>query len=324
MQDTVAPSPGRKLSGWLGTVARIAATAGLMAWALKDVQWNTFREVIANADWWWWLAGLVVTFIVQAVAGIRWAELARPLGFDFPRRFFIRRFFEGMFFSLCLPSSIGGDVVKAVRIASTTPLRLLAACSVLADRLTGLSALGVLVGTSLLAREYALGAGAALAVFAGLLAAALAGFWVGLLLLDRIHATLPEGSKGRDFVARLLPYRERPSLVLVAVGWSFAVQMGGAIAVALVARAVGVSLPLTAWFSVVPLVALAMVLPISVGGFGVRENALEYLLRGYDVPSETGVAVALLWGLCTVFAGLVGGILFLLERRPPAKSSAEA
>ena len=100
--------------------------------------------------------------------------------------------------------------------------------------------------------------------------------------------------------------------------------MGGAIAVALVARAVGVSLPLTAWFSVVPLVALAMVLPISVGGFGVRENALEYLLRGYDVPSETGVAVALLWGLCTVFAGLVGGILFLLERRPPAKSSAEA
>ena len=295
-----------------------------MAWALKDVQWNTFREVIANADWWWWLAGLVVTFIVQAVAGIRWAELARPLGFDFPRRFFIRRFFEGMFFSLCLPSSIGGDVVKAVRIASTTPLRLLAACSVLADRLTGLSALGVLVGTSLVAREYALGAGAALAVFAGLLAAALAGFWVGLLLLDRIHATLPEGSKGRDFVARLLPYRERPSLVLVAVGWSFAVQMGGAIAVALVARAVGVSLPLTAWFSVVPLVALAMVLPISVGGFGVRENALEYLLRGYDVPSETGVAVALLWGLCTVFAGLVGGILFLLERRPPAKSSAEA
>jgi len=34
------------------------------------------------------------------------------------------------------------------------------------------------------------------------------------------------------------------------------------------------------------------------------------------VPAETGVAIALLWGLCTVFAGLVGGVLFLLERRP--------
>jgi len=64
------------------------------------------------------------------------------------------------------------------------------------------------------------------------------------------------------------------------------------------------------------LVALAMVLPISIGGFGVRENALEFLLRGYGVPSETGIAIALLWGLCTVLAGLVGGVLFLLERRP--------
>jgi uncharacterized membrane protein YbhN (UPF0104 family) len=316
MQDTVAPSRGRRFPGWLGAVTRVAATAGLMAWALKDVQWGRFREVIANADWWWWLAGLAVTFAVQAVAGIRWAELARPLGFDFPRRFFVRRFFEGMFFSLCLPSSIGGDVVKAVRIASTTPRRLLAACSVLADRLTGLSALGVLVGTSVVAREYSLGTTAALAVFGCLLATALAGFWIGLFLLDRIHATLPPESKGREFVARLL--------VLAAVGWSFAVQMGGAVAVALVAQAVGVSLPLSVWFSVVPLVALAMVLPISVGGFGVRENALEYLLRGHGVPSETGVAIALLWGLCTVFAGLVGGVLFLLERRPTTTSATEA
>lgn len=324
MPDAVTSSQGRRLWRRLASVARIAATAGLMAWAMKDVKWGEFREIIANADWWWWLAGLAVTFAVQAVAGIRWAALARPLGFDFPRRFFVRRFFEGMFFSLFLPSSIGGDVVKAVRIAATTPLRLLAACSILADRLTGLSALAVLVGTALVAREYALGTAAALAVFGCLLTTALAGFWIGLLLLDRIHARLPEGSRAREFVGRLLPYRERPNLVLAAVGWSFAVQMGGAVAVALVARAVGVSLPLTVWFSVVPLVALAMVLPISVGGFGVRENALEYLLREHGVSSETGVAIALLWGVCTVFAGLAGGVLSLLERRPGADASAEA
>jgi uncharacterized membrane protein YbhN (UPF0104 family) len=86
--------------------------------------------------------------------------------------------------------------------------------------------------------------------------------------------------------------------------------------VALVARAVGVIQPVGTWFTVVPLVSLLMVLPISIGGFGVRENSLEYLLRGYGVPSETGVTIALLWGLCTIIAGLVGGVLFLLERRP--------
>ena len=315
-EASVSPPARRRIPGWLGVTARIAATLGLMAWALKDVQWSRFGELLAAADWWWWLAALAVTLLVQSVAGVRWAALARPLGFDFPRSFFVRRFFEGMFFSLCLPSSIGGDVVKAMRIGKTAPLQLLAACSVVVDRLTGLAALGVLVGSAVVAREYGLGMSGAALVFGVLLLAVLAGFRIVLLLLGRIHAVLPEGSGSREFVAQLLPYRQQPGLVLCAVGWSFVVQMGGAVAVALVGRALGVNQPLIVWFSVVPLVALAMVLPISIGGFGVRENAMEYLLRGYGVAPETGVAIALLWGLCTVFAGLLGGVLFLLERRP--------
>ena len=325
MNDAPEPPPARRrIPAWLGVTARVAATVGLMAYAVRDIDWNGLGNLLAAARWSWWLAALATTLAVQVVAGIRWAALARPLGFDFPRRFFVRRFFEGMFFSLCLPSSIGGDVVKAVRIGSTTPLRLLAACSVLADRLTGLAALGVLVGTAIITRKYTLGTAAAVAVFAGLLAAAVAGFRIVLGLLDRIHAILPEGSPGRDFVARLLPYRQRPSLVLGAIGWSFVVQIGGAVAVGFVARALGVVEPLATWFTVVPLVALLMVLPISIGGFGVRENALGFLLRGYGVPYETGVAIALLWRLCTIIAGLVGGGLFLLERRPLELAAARA
>ena len=326
----VTPSspPPRRWSGWLSLLLRVAVTVGLMAWAIVGIgkgkpaegeqtedKWRLFLDLLAEAEWSWWLAALAVTLVGQVVAGMRWAALARPLGFDFPNRFFVRRFFEGMFFSLCLPSSIGGDVVKAVRIGSSTRLRLLAGCSVLADRLTGLSALAVLVGTAVIARNNSLGTPATAAVFAGLLAAVLAGFGLALAMLDRVHAALPEGS-ARDFVARLLPYRQRPSLVLLAVGWSFVVQLAGVAAVVLVARALGVVQPALVWLSVVPLVALAMVLPISLGGFGVRENTIEYLLRGYGVSPEAGVAIGLLWGMCTLLAGLVGGVLFLLERQP--------
>jgi uncharacterized membrane protein YbhN (UPF0104 family) len=335
MPDVTAPppSPPRRISGWLSLIVRVAITVGLMAWAIfggsgnktkpGEVQpgedkWTQFLEVLSEADWSWWLGALAVTLVGQVVAGMRWAALARPLGFDFPHRFFVRRFFEGMFFSLCLPSSIGGDVVKAVRIGTSTPMRLLAGCSVLADRLTGLSALGVLVGTAVIARNNALGTPATFAVFAGLLMAVLVGFWLALALLDRVHAVLPEGSAARDFVARLLPYRQRPSLVLLAVGWSFVVQLAGVAAVVLVARALGVEQPALVWLSVVPLVALAMVLPISIGGFGVRESTIEYLLLGYGVPAQAGVAIGLLWGMCTLIAGLVGGVLFLLERQPAA------
>jgi uncharacterized membrane protein YbhN (UPF0104 family) len=227
-----------------------------------------------------------------------------------------------MFFSLCLPSSIGGDVIKAYRVGDTTSRRLLAGCSVLADRLTGLSALGVLAGTALAANKYGLGLAGALGVALALLAGVLGVFWLGLQSIDRIMNLLPEAHRARAFLAQLLPYQQRPLLIMQAVGWSFVVQVGGAVVVALMARTLRVDLPLVVWFSVVPLVALLMVLPVSIGGFGMRENAMEILLGEHGVAKDQAIAVALLWGLGTILTGLVGGALFLLDRRAePAPAS---
>jgi uncharacterized membrane protein YbhN (UPF0104 family) len=143
---------------------------------------------------------------------------------------------------------------------------------------------------------------------------ALAAFLLPVAFLDRIVAVLPAPHPARAFLSQLLPYQQKPSLIAKAVAWSFVVQMGGAVAVGLSARALGIDQPLSLWFSVVPLVALAMVLPISIGGFGVRENALTFLLSEQGVASEQAVAVALLWGFSTIITGLVGGALFLLDR----------
>jgi len=322
MEDALPPAaaPRRRwLPAWAGGVARLAATAGLMAYALREVDWSRFLQLLAAANWRWWAAGIATGIVVQIVAGIRWAELARPLGFAFPRHVFVWRFFEGIFFSLCLPSSIGGDVVKAYRIGDTTSRRLLAGCSVLADRLTGLSALGVLGGAAVAAREFGLGLPATLALAATLLVVVLLVFLAGVSSLDRLIAVIPAPHAVREFAAQLLPYQQRPSLIAKAVGWSFVVQMGGAISVGLMARALGVDQPVSLWFAVVPMVALVMVLPISIGGFGVRENALTFLLSEQGVPGEKAVAVALLWGLSTIILGLLGGLLFLLDRsRKPA------
>jgi len=320
----VPPASRRGLPAWLSLVLRLAATVALMAYAVRDVRWSDLAAHLREADWGWWLAALAAGVLVQVVAGVRWAALARPLGFDRPRRFFIWRFFEGMFFSLCQPSSIGGDVVKAYRIGDTTPRRLLAGCSVLADRLTGLSALGVLAGTALAATKYRIGIVGTLGVAAGLLAAVLTAFWIGLRSIDRIIAILPERHAVRSLLAQLLPYQQRPLLIAQALAWSFVVQIGGAVVVALMARTLQVNLPLPVWFSVVPLVALLMVLPVSIGGFGMRENAMEFLLGQQGVPTDKAVGVALLWGLATIVTGLVGGGLFLLDRGAGTGPAADA
>lgn len=314
-------TPRKGLSPWASLFLRVVATAGLLFWALRGIDWREFVSLIVHADWRWWAAGVTTALFVQVIAGIRWAALARPIGFPFALRTFVWRFFEGMFFSLCLPSSIGGDVVKAYRLGDTTQRRLLAGCTVLADRLTGVTALGVLGGTALLATRYTLGMPTALAVAAGLLALAAAGFWLAVSSLDRLLDLLPAPHPARHFISQLLPYQQRPSLMARALGWSLVIQMGGAISVALVARALGVEQPLTVWFYVVPLIALAMVLPVSINGVGVREGGMKLLLHPYGVAGDKAVAVGLLWLACTIIAGLIGGLLFLLDRRPEGAGS---
>jgi hypothetical protein len=296
-------------------LARVLATLGLMTFVLSGIEWRKLLAVLGACDWRWWAAGMAVAMSAQGVAAVRWAALARPIGFPHSVGFFVWRFFEGQFFNLCLPSSIGGDVVKAYRLADSTAGRLLAGCTVLADRLTGLTALAVLAGTALLARRHGFGPLAAVAAGAGLMAAAAAVIWILVGTLNRLLEVIPEQHPSRQFISRLLPYQERPALMTQALGWSLLVQMGGAVAVALMARALGVTQPLSVWFVVVPLVALAMVVPISIAGVGIREEGLEFLLKP-DVLPEQAVAIGLLWFLATILTGIVGGVLFLLDRKP--------
>jgi uncharacterized membrane protein YbhN (UPF0104 family) len=305
-----------RLPPWLWLLLRLAATVGLLAVVLSGIDWPSFNAVLAAADWRWWAAGFVLNIAIQAVAGIRWSALARPVGFLFPTWLFVWRFFEGVFFNLCLPSSIGGDVVKAYRLADTNSGRLLAACTVLADRLTGLSALGVLAGAALAAIEFSLSLTSTVAVAVMLLVAVLTGFRLLVGSLDRVLELFPMEHAARSFIAQLLPYQLRPHLMTRAVAWSLVVQVGASTAVALIARGIGVSLHLGVWFSVVPLVSLAMVVPLSINGVGVREGGLAVLLAPWGVPKEQAVAIGLLWFLATILTGLIGGGLFLLDRRP--------
>lgn len=306
----------RRLRIILGTAIRLVGTVVLMAYALQSVEWSALRERLRTADWRWWTAGLAAGVLVQVAAAVRWSALARPIGFDLPTLTFVRRFFEGSFFSLCLPGSIGGDVVKAYRMSDSTTGRLLAGCTILADRFTGFAALAVLAVTALTAQRYALGPWSAIGVGCLLLAAVMVPLGVAVGMLDKVLGWLPEQHRLRRFLGHLLPYQMRPSLLVRAVAWSMVVQMGGAFAVSLVGRSVGVNLPFSIWFGSIPLVSLAMVLPISISGVGVREGGLAVLLGPHGVAHEQAVAIGLLWFVTTIICGLIGGLCFLSDRRP--------
>lgn len=309
-----ATSPSRRLPSWASLALRIAATSALVWLVVRNIEWTELGRVFRTLDWRWWAGGMAMAVTAHTLAGVRWAGLARPIGFQLTYVSYVRRFFEGVFFSLCLPTSIGGDVVKAYRLADTSSGRLLAACTVLADRLTGLSALVVLAATTLLANQLGFGLPAAIGLAVVLVACVTAGLVLTVGSLDWLLSRIPVLHAARGFVAKLLPYQQKPRLLARAVGWSMLIQIGFICCVMLMARGMGLPVPTRAWFYAVPLVSLATVLPISISGVGIREVGFVHLLAEYGVTEEQAVALGMLWFLAQVGNGMLGGISFLLDR----------
>lgn len=295
----------------LGFLLRLVVSGGLIWFLLAKSDLNAIRSALGHLDYRYWIAALAIYAVSQVTSGYRWYTLGRAVGFRHSWRHFQKLYLEGMFFSLCLPSSIGGDVVKAMRLGSNAGERLLAAGTVLADRLTGLTALCVICATSFLARSWELGLSASLFLGAGVLLVALVSFLVGQWFLRWNSARLSNIPKLGAILAELNIYNHKPGVIFRAVGWSFVVQLTNVAMVWLLGRGIHLDLPVASYFVAVPAVALASTLPLSVNGVGVREGGLALLLQPDGLTEEQGVALGLLWFSITMASGLIGGLAFL-------------
>jgi uncharacterized membrane protein YbhN (UPF0104 family) len=73
--------------------------------------------------------------------------------------------------------------------------------------------------------------------------------------------------------------------------------------------------PIAAWFFAWPLSKLISMVPISIGGLGVREASLAALMVRFGAVPAKVVAVGLLWQTILYASGLIGGITLLMSAK---------
>lgn len=321
--DSNSLTAARGAKKWMFWV-RLGAGAAIVAYLAAHTHWQPVLAAIRGMIWTHWFAALTIFLCSQMASGWRWAELGRPLGFNFSRLRYIQLYFEGMFFNLCLPSSIGGDVLKAYWLAPNTSGRVLAACTVLADRAVGLVGLGVIGTTALAARAFGLSIVAAVPLALGLLIGALVAVSIGLHVWKWFAGFLPAGGRLARFAEQLMPYYDRPEVLRWSVGWGLVVQGLNVLTVVELGHALGLGVPLGAYCVAVPAVSLLTTLPLSISGVGVREGGLAFMLGSYGVSQELGVTLGLLWFSITIMGGMVGGCVYMLSFKRPYESLAAA
>jgi uncharacterized protein (TIRG00374 family) len=239
-----------------------------------------------------------------------------------------------VFFNNFLPSTIGGDAMRMYDSWRSGSSRSQAVAAVVMDRFMGLSALLVFAVVALVFGNHGSVYDSKVASIVTVMACAVVLVLLFVMFLPISFADRLEVLAGRlpmrlsklsNAVTRSLrAFRnQRPALVLALV-FSFLLQANVVLYHWIVASALGLSVSLMAFFLIVPIAIVIMMIPVSINGIGVREGLFVLLLGVHGVPQAEGLAYAWVIYVLLLLQGLIGGIVFAFRRDVSKSSSAMA
>lgn len=259
-----------------------------------------------------WVAVAIGLLLAQTVlSALRWRLTAAQLGHVMGLRRAVREYFLAQVVNLALPGGVLGDAGRAVRAGAVAGLER-AGQAVVFERLAGQAALVAVVLLAALVVSLAPGGivlpGAMLAGL-GLVAVGL-GVAAGLFVLA--GARWPRLAAWRAAAARaVFAHGVWPQQVVLSLGTVAA----NLLAFAACAAAVGVWLPLGAVLVILPLVLFTMLVPLTIGGWGLREGAAVVLFPLAGATGAEGFAASAAFGVVFLLTSVLGMALWLWPGR---------
>jgi len=246
------------------------------------------------------------------LSAIRWTWLARGLGLTVRTLRKVRLYFLGMFLSLFLPSTIGGDVARGYLLArGRDGAGWAAAASVILERANGVVALTALATGCMfwldLPRQWWV-----------IWMVSVSAMWLGMLTYPFWHRRLPGLLKHWQSLPIDQPSFHAAwwkSLPMSALFQTLVVE-----AHVILGQAAGLEMPWAAYGVMVCLVALASAVPISFNGFGIREAGYVGLAAYFGGSADAAAVMAALWVVVLAVTALPGAwVLWQLGGAPALK-----
>jgi glycosyltransferase 2 family protein len=257
------------------------------------------------------VAASLLYILTSYISSLRWRLfLPYPLGM----RWIFSTYMIGAFFNVCLPSTIGGDAVKAFYMNKELKDRrqeqqyndnldypAISVASVFMDRYVGLAALlsvgmvATMAGYQMLAESPVLWITPLIFIV----------FIIGSILFIRFRL----GSRIR-FIMNMYdyftPYIERRHVIARALLYSVALQVIVVLSVYILARGMSIDISFLQLLVFVPLISLISLIPISISGFGLREGAYVFLLATAGVRPDMAMTLSIVHFLSVAIASLLG------------------
>ena len=317
--------------GLLKLLLRIAVSAAVLALLLAKADVSKVWHTIQNANVGYLVAAVAAIFAGLLISALRWRAYLDALEMPLPIGTLFRLYFVGTFFNAFLPTGIGGDAYKAVRLGREKGNIPSAFASVFLDRFAGfvaLGGLGLLTSTIVLLSGEARRRvpGVALLLCLGIFGAATI-LLVGCeRLLGRGRLVKHEGIGGhlRSAVRSIHQAGRHPDAAARGYLFGFVFQVLVICYHLCVAKALGITgPPILIFSSIVVIASLATMLP-SINGIGFREGSYVWALGQFGVSHDPALAFALLVFGLLLLTSLIGGVVYILvggEVHRPGRSS---
>jgi uncharacterized membrane protein YbhN (UPF0104 family) len=307
--NTEAPRGGL-LHSRVFSIVRVAVTLAIVAGLIIKLSPGDLRGTVTGSDPLLLLAAAALMCVVQAMVALKWLVLVRARDVRLPFMRLARAYCIGNLLTNILPTAVGGDVYRIYRVQREAGARAAdVTMSVLYERATGYAAMTCL---GALGAAFYYGHAAI-----GLLA--LAGGAAAALVLAYALPRLPFPAVRDDHLIRNLLANRREAMVVYRMAvFSLAVQALYISTIALAGRALGIEVSWWYWAFVTWVVALALLLPITLGGLGVRESSYSAFIDNAGGTQAQGAAAGFALGILLIVANVAGLLLIeLVERSRP-------
>jgi len=309
-------------------VFKLVVTSALLWFVFSKVDLGPLAMRLGNLQAGWATVALAVLFGQLLLTGVRWYFVGQLVGAGIGVGLAMRLILVGQFFNQVLPSSVGGDGVRAWLLSRAGISIRHALVSVICDRGAALVLLTVIVACTL---PIVIVSGDAAIPSAWPFAITVNALTVGGLLFLFLW-----GSAFSAWLIRLPPARPLGVLIrdlrrvlfssvrsLWVVGLTIVVQAMVVMSIYFFALALGVKFGMV-HLLMLPLIMLVSSIPLSFAGWGLRESAMVTGLGFAGISATDALAVSVSFGIAQLLVGMPGIVIAIMAKHKSNNSNERA
>lgn len=291
---------------------KILLSLALLVFLSTLLDWNQVAGSTANIQWLWWAPCIALLLGQIFVLSWRWQIMIHRADTPITYTDALRMSVLGNLANILVIASLGG-ILARIALAIRHGISLArASTAAIADRLMTLVALVLLAGvfSFLIPAHWPASLVTMVKIGTALLIAAIAFF---PFVFEYCLNTLPRKITGHPSIEYIREMTQSPRHVFLILGSSIVGQGFYFAAIVLMAWTVSPEIDLTSLLALLPIITLLASLPISFGGWGVREGAFVFGLGLLGVSPESAFIISIQIGFLSLLTTILCGAPALLN-----------